>query len=102
MADDTLPPVGATVVDADGFKWTFVGDLAGRSWQTRYFDGNWRVAESGEVAPLCSALWRSEQELAALRALAREAKERLATPDWMSASFDIADRLAALAKETTK
>lgn len=76
MIEPTLPPVGATVTDADGETWDFVGDLAGRSWQQFDSSVGWRVAGSNEVAPLCTALWRMRQERNELQARVAAPKER--------------------------
>ena len=98
MANNTLPPVGATVVDGAGKMHTVVTTDAGHEfWESLY--GDWRIIPGDDL----TRIWRLEKELAALRALAREA----AVPKLGTASevglicADICDRLAAHAKETT-
>ncbi len=125
MADDTLPPVGATVTDWVGSQYVWSCGWSGTAWYLpggiKGRDQDWltftwrmqqerdglkaRVAELEQEMALRQHLYDvhpgpDTEELAAFRALAVEAKAMLATEAYRTAKQPAAHllfRLAALA-----
>lgn len=82
MADDTLPPVGATVTDGFGQTWTREEQAHGPNEQPE--PGWWRpcsfghhCADGDKDADL-TALWRMQQESDGLKARVAELEQEMA------------------------
>lgn len=74
MADDTNPPVGATVVDSDGLEYECVRHI--EKWAKWRTTANLIEADVGTDDAL-TALWRMQQERDQLQQRAEQAEARL-------------------------